>query len=189
MIRRMLATLVPVALLVACSTPAGSGQESQGGGESSAASAAGASAPATAAASIGGGGGGGLASFDVTITGGAKAGHYTGDITVGGCSSGVMGAGTFSVASTTVDPANDFDGPQIVVYDAEAAASGTDNFSAAFTFNKFATTVEVNHPIDRGTGTLTLDNKGSTATVTIEGTSSDGDAVAATIECHSVANF
>lgn len=203
MIRRTLALVVPVALLVACSSPAASGQESQagnGGGSTG----PGASEPAaSAAASVGGqpssnpGGGSGLASVDLTITGGDYAGHYQVEITgSGGCSTGVTGPGTFAVASVTVDPADAFGGPQITLYDAAAAASGDDsNFSAAFPFNNYAYTVEINPYLsastgsDYGSGTATLDNRGTTATLTIEGTTSAGEQVQATIECHSVSNF
>lgn len=203
MSRRTLGALIPLVLLVACSSPASSGEESQGGGggESPAASAGGGeSAAESAAASTGGGGGGGggdgLASVVLTITGGDYAGHYEVDITSGGCSTGATGPGTFAVASVTVDPAEAFGGPQITLYDAAAAADGDDaQFSAAFPFNNYAYTVEVNPYLsasqgsDFGSGTATLDNRGSSATLTIEGTTSAGEEVQATIECHSVTNF
>lgn len=198
MIRRFLAILLPVAVLVACSSPAGSGQASQEGGGGGGASSA-ASAAASAAASTGGGGGGGdsLASVDLTITGGDYAGHYQVELVgSGGCSTGVVGPGTFTVASNSVEPADAFNGPQITIYNAEAAASGTDSeFSAAFPFNNYAYTVEVNPYLSAsqggnfGSGTATLDNKGSTATVTIEGTTANAETVSATIECHTVTNF
>ena len=198
MIRRIVAVLVPVVILVACSSPASSGEASQGRGGESAAPGGGESAAASAAASTGGGGGGGgLATVDLTITGGDYAGDYHVEITgSGGCSTGVVGPGTFSVASVTVDPAEAFGGPQIVIYDAGAAASGTDSqFSAAFPFNNYAYTVEVNPYLSAsqggnyGSGTATLDDRGTTATVTIEGTTSANEQVEATIECHTVANF
>lgn len=198
MIRRSLAVLVPIVLLVACSSPGSSGEQSQGGAAS-----AGASSPARESTapgeSVGGGGGDGLASVDLTITGGDYAGHYQVEITgQGGCSTGATGPGTFAVASITVDPAEAFQGPQITLYDADAAsASGGDDakFSAGFPFNNYAYTVEVNPYLSAsqgsnfGSGTATLDNRGSTATVTIDGTTSADEEVHAVIECHSVANF
>ena len=200
MIRRTLAVLVPIVLLVACSSPASSGEQSQGGaaspGESSDTTPS--TAPGeSAAASVGGGGGDGLASVDLTITGGDYAGHYQVEITgSGGCSTGVYGPGSFTVASVTVDPADAFQGPQITLYDADAAASGDDaNFSAAFPFDNYAYTVEVNPKLTAsqgsnfGAGTATLDNRGSTATLTIEGTTSANEEVSATIECHTVTNL
>jgi hypothetical protein len=204
MIRRPLAVLAPIVLLVACSSPASSGEQSQGGAPSSGESSAPAESTApgeSAAASVGGGGGGGdgLASVDLTITGGDYAGHYQVEITgQGGCSTGTFGPGTFSVASVTVDPADAFMGPQLTLYDADAAsAAGGDsaNFSSAFPFNNYAYTVEVNPYLSAsqgsnfGSGTATLDNRGSTATVTIEGTTSAGEQVQATIECHTVTNL
>jgi len=199
MFRRILGALIPVVLLVACSSAASSGEESEGGAAS-----VGESSPATestapgesAAASAGGGGGDGLASVDLTITGGDYAGHYVVDITSGGCSTGAFGAGSFSVASVTVDPAEAFMGPQLTLYDAAAAADGDDSqFSAAFPFDNYAYTVEVNPYLsasqgtDFGSGTATLDNRGSSATLTIKGTTSAGEEVDATIECHTVTNL
>jgi len=201
MIRRTLAVLVPIVLLVACSSPASSGEQSQGGAAS-----AGASSPTgestapgeSAAASVAGGGGDGMASVDLTITGGDYAGDYHVEITSGGCSTGVTGPGSFAVASVTVDPAEAFMGPQLTLYDADAAsAAGGDDaqFSAAFTFNNYAYTVEVNPYLSAsqgsnfGSGTATLDNRGSTATVTIDGTTSANEQVHAVIECHQVTNF
>ena len=127
MIRRSLAVLVPVVMLVACS-PASSGQQSQGGGVSPGESSAAAESTApggSAAASVGGGGGGdGLATVDLTITGGDYAGTYHVEITgQGGCSTGATGPGSFSVASITVDPAEAFQGPQLTLYDADAASA------------------------------------------------------------------
>ena len=198
MIRRTLAVLVPLVLLVACSSsPAGSTQESQGGGQSSAPSSGGSAAESSApssAATQQPGGGNGLASVDLTITGGDYAGHYQVDLVgSGGCSTGVVGPGTFAVASIDYEPADAFVGPQITIYDADAAASGTDvEFSAAFPFDNYAYTVEVNPYLSRsqgsdfGSGTATLDNRGSTATVTIEATTQEGIEMSATIECDSV---
>ena len=102
----------------------------------------------------------------------------------------------FAVSSVTVEPAEAFGGPQISLYDAAAAANGDNaNFSAAFPFNNYAYTVEINPYLSAsqggnfGSGTATLDNKGDTATLTIEGTMAAGEQVNATIECHSVANY
>ncbi len=188
MIRRTLAVLVPLVLLVACSSsPAGSTPQSQAGSQSSAPSSGGSAAESSApssAATQQPGGGDGLATADITITGGDHAGHYVVDLVEsGGCSTGVVGPGTFAVASVTVDPASSFVGPQITIYDADAAsaAGGTDvEFSAAFPFDNYAYTVEVNPYLSRsqggdfGAGTAVLDNRGSTATLTIEGTSAVG---------------
>jgi hypothetical protein len=202
MIRRTLAVLVPVVMLVACSSPASSGEQSQGGAASAPESSAPGESTApgeSAAASVGGGGGDSLASVDLTITGGDYAGDYHVEITgSGGCSTGVFGPGTFSVASVTVDPAEAFQGPQLTLYDADAAsaAGGDDaNFSAAFPFNNYAYTVEVNPYLSAsqgsnfGSGTAKLDNRGSTATVTIDGTTSANEEVHAVIECHTVASL
>ncbi len=198
MLRRPMIAILPALLLVACSSA--SPGASQGGDQSAAASVAGSAAASQPGSSVAPSlpdvGGDGLASVDLTITGGAKAGHYAADITQGGCSTGAAGAGVFTVASVTLDPDTAFDGPQIFVYDPAAAASGTeDQFSAAFIFDNYAVTVEVNPYLsastgsDYGSGTATLDNRGSSATLTIVGTTSAGEQVNATIECHQVTNF
>ncbi len=185
-----LVSLSFVALMVACSPSASSSQAEESGEPSAGAPSDAAASQAASQAGGGGGGGGGLASVDVTITGGAKAGHYEAEITQGGCSTGLYGPNSFTVASTAVEPAGSFGGAHVTIYDADGAAAGTDEeFSAAFPFDNFAVTVEVNPYLDLGTGTATLDNQGSTATVTIVGTSSDGDQVDATIECHTVTNL
>lgn len=198
MLRRIAAVVMPLVILAACGGAAQTASEPgatvgaiEPAESEPAASEPAASEPAASvSATTGDGGGAGMATVDLTITGGQKEGHYVAEITEGGCSTGATGPGTFSVASVTVDPDTDFDGPQLTIYDAAAAAGGTDEeFSAAFVFDNYSYTVEVNPKIDLGTGTATLDNRGSSATVTIEGTSSDGDAVSATIECHSVTNF
>ncbi len=67
MIRRILAVLVPVALLVACA-PAGSGNESPGGGGNESTGPGASQAAASAAASTGGGGGAAIA-CDLITTG------------------------------------------------------------------------------------------------------------------------
>jgi len=200
MYRRQIATLFAIPLLAAaCSTSSGSpaassaGTSTAPGASQPAASQPAASQPAASQ----GGGGGGLASLDLTITGGANAGHYQVDITAGGCSTGAVGPGTFAVASSAITPTSAFDGPQITVYDAAAAqAGGTDSqFSAAFTFNNYASAVEVNPYLSAstgqnfGSGTANLTISGSTATLTIEGTTSANEQVSATIECHSVTNL
>ena len=199
MYRRQIAPLFAISLLVAaCSAASGSPAASSGGSSTApGASQPAASQPAASQpAASQGGGGGGLASLDLTITGGTFAGHYQVDITAGGCSSGTVGSNTFTVASSAVTPTSAFDGPQITVYDATAAAGGTDaQFSAAFTFNNFAGTVEVNPYLSAstgqnfGSGTATLTINGSTATLTIEGTTSANEQVSATVECHSVTAF
>ncbi|MEX2136020.1 MAG: hypothetical protein WEB29_03535 [Chloroflexota bacterium] len=40
-----------------------------------------------------------------------------------------------------------------------------------------------------GTGTATLDDRGDTATVTIEATTEDGIEISATMECHSIKDY
>ena len=196
MFRHRIAFQFAIPLLVAACSSTSPGASTGGGASSGPGASEGAATSLPAASQGGGGSGGGNATVHLVITGGDFAGTYDVDITEGGCSTGATGAGSFAVASVVVDPKSAFDGPQITVYDAAAAASGTDSqFSAAFTFNSFAGTVEVNPYLTAsqgrsfGEGTATLDNRGDSATLTIEGTTADGASVSATIECHKVSNF
>jgi len=199
MLRRSAAAILPILLILAAcggASPAASQPAGSQPAGTTAPSQPAASVPGSVAASTPGGGGSGLASVDLTITGGDYAGNYQVDILTGGCSTGAVGPGTFTVASVTVDPVGVFQGPQITIYDAAAAASGTDSqFSAGFVFDNYAYVAEVNPYLsastgsDYGSGTATLDNPGSTATLTIVGTTSAGEEVEATIECHTVTNF
>jgi hypothetical protein len=40
-----------------------------------------------------------------------------------------------------------------------------------------------------GTGTATLDDRGDTASITVEATTEDGIEMSATIECHSITDY
>jgi len=147
-----------------------------------------ASAPAaSAAASAPDAGGEGVASAELTVDSGSRAGDYSATLLNAGCSSDFIGPDTFAVASDQVEATGGFMGPQLTIYEASAAAGGTDNFVFGAPFDNYAETLELVPQTDgRGTGTVTLDDRGSTATITIEGTTSDGIALSATIECHSV---
>ena len=51
------------------------------------------------------------------------------------------------------------------------------------------TTVDIEPPESNGTGTVSVDDRGDTATISIDGETSDGAAIDATVECHSVFDF
>lgn len=194
MSRRPMVALVSAVLLAAC----GATSTSQGGAASAAPSTApstapssGPSAPSSVAASASqaataSGGGGELASVTLHIDGGAKAGDYSATIRTGGCSRGTFGENTFAVSSVEVTSDGGFDGPQMTIFDAAAAASGTDQFGVGLVFDNYATNLLMSPYEGFGSGTLTLVDRGSTATIHAEGTLEDGSAATLDIECHSV---
>lgn len=131
------------------------------------------------------------ASAEVTLTGGDDAGTYSGSVSEAGCSRGASGAGSFGVQYST-DEDEGLTSVQVVVYDREAAATGTDDFLVQVTigplFSDEGTTYEVEPLSDdgEGSGTLTLDDGGGTAAVRIEAQTADGVDIEATVTCHSV---
>jgi hypothetical protein len=148
-------------------------------------------ATATPADGDGDGDGDGAASVEVTVAGGEFEGTYSGSVPDGGCSRGATGANTFGLQYST-DQDVELSSLQLVVNDAEAAAGGgTDDFMATFTFGDLltGTSVDIDPPESNGTGTVTLDDRGDTATITIDGETSDGAQIDASVECHSVFDF
>ena len=131
------------------------------------------------------------ASVDVTVTGGEFGGNYSGSVPDGGCSRGATGENTFGLQYSTSEEV-ELSSLQLIVNDAEAAtAGGTDDFMTTLTFGDLlsGTSVDVNPPEGAGSGTVTVDDRGDTATITIMGETSDGMAIEATVECHSVFDF
>lgn len=140
--------------------------------------------------SVGDAGGDAAASVDVTVTGGEFAGTYTGSVPDGGCSRGATGDNTFGLQYST-DEDVELSSLQLIVNDADGAAAGTDDFMTMLTFGDIleGTTVDVEPGAGNGSGTVTVDDRGDTATITIEAETSEGMAIDATVECHSVFDF
>ncbi len=127
------------------------------------------------------------ASVNMTVTGGEFAGSYSGSVSDGGCSRNLTGDNTFGVQYST-DQKVKLSSVQVLVYDAKAAAGGTDAFKSSYTFGDLfsGTGVDIDPSTNAGTGTLTLDDRGDSATVKISGETGDGDKIEATIECNGV---
>ena len=109
---------------------------------------------------------------DLTITGGPNAGKHHATTERGGCSAGLTGPGSFG--NQLSDPKNKdpkaFNSLQLIVPDAKKAASGTGEFSLTVGFGPLmsrSATYEVDTPKGKknGAGTVTIDDKGSSATV------------------------
>jgi hypothetical protein len=130
---------------------------------------------------------------DVTVTGGANAGKYQASTDRGGCSAGLAGPGSFG--NQLSDPKNKdpkaFNSLQLVLPDAKKAAGGTGEFLLTVGFgpmmSRSATyTVDTTKGKKAGSGTVTLDDKGSTAKVKFSATTPEGVKLEGTIDCKSV---
>jgi hypothetical protein len=131
------------------------------------------------------------ASAEVTITGGEVEGTYSGSVSSGGCTRNPFDENSFGLQYST-DEEVELSSIQLVARDADAAASGgSDDFTATFTIGELfeGVDLDISPPNDRGSGNVTIDDRGDTATIRIEGETSQGVAVDATIECHTVTDL
>lgn len=133
-------------------------------------------------------GGGPTASITVTISGGSPHdGTHEAEAPDAGCSRNLTGENTFGLQYST--SGTDFDSHQLIIDDASGAASGSEDFVTdvtidGATYGITSGTAVNNEP--RGSGTVTLDDRGDTATITIEGETDEGYGLEATIECHQI---
>jgi hypothetical protein len=179
---RLLALIPTLGLIVACATtPAPSPSEPEG--EPSATASDVPSAEPTSSQN-GGGGGGGLATVDLLLDAGPHSGDWSAEVTDGRCAFGYQTLGTFSLTSDAVDGTAGFDGIDLLIGDAAAAAAGTDAFSASASFDDQATRYILDATEGRGSGTATLTDNGATATVHVEGTFEDGTPMTLDVTCH-----
>lgn len=186
-------------VLAACGggTASPAASEADGDPAETAAASAAASAPATDDGDPSGDGGDApagdaAASIEVSVTGGEFEGDYTGSVPDGGCSRGATGENTFGLQYSTDEAGVDIGSLQLVVNDAEAASGGgSDDFLMTIEFGELfaGTSMEVEPPAEEGTGTVSVDDRGDSATISIDVETADGVAIAATVECHSVFDF
>src|SRR3954447_25637928 len=114
----------------------------------------------------------------VVITGGAHAGTYDGSTDRGGCSAGMTGKGSFG-NQYSLPKENDpkvLNSVQIIVPDAKAAGNGSHNFFLNVAFGRLFKRVaeyKVEPEKKIGTGTITVHNKGSTATINSDAKTAD----------------
>jgi hypothetical protein len=127
----------------------------------------------------------------VVITGGKHAGTYDGSTDRGGCSAGMTGKGSFG-NQYSLPKENDpkvLNSVQIIVPDAKAAANGTHNFFLNVAFGRiFKRDAEYKVETEKksGTGTITVHDKGSTATISFDAKTADGVHLVGTVDCKSV---
>jgi len=132
----------------------------------------------------------------LTVTGGEKAGTYevtTQDTT---CSYGLVGEDSWgNQYSVLTEDSDAFSSLQLIVPSTQAAKAGTDAFLTTISFGPlFSLSGQgVSYEIDtrdpesaRGQGTVTIEDSGSTARVTISGTTPEGVELEAVIECGDV---
>jgi hypothetical protein len=137
--------------------------------------------------------------ISLTIGGsGPHAGSYETTSAEGACSTGTGnsdGGGwgnQYSIDST--DP-KEFSSLQLIA-DTEPGANETNKFLTTVTFGELFGASGTNYEIKalsednaEGNGTVTIDDRGDTATITIKGETADGTPIEATIECLSVIRF
>lgn len=189
MYRHRIAGFIAIPLLmVACATPGASS-----GGPSSAAPFASQPDPfATEPGASQSGAAGGLATVEITVVNGPRAGHYTDERPDEGCIRDHPFPGAFGVSrGSLIDSSDGFSGYLVIFIDAVTVGSGTDNFQFQVHFNGNNETFGVLPSAiggGEGSGTATLDDRGDTATITIEATTQDGIEMSAVIECHTITN-
>jgi hypothetical protein len=166
-----------LAMLTACSSPTSDGDGADGGPD-----------VATDADDGDAGGGGSTASITVTLTGGPHDGTHQAEAPDAGCSRNLSGENTFGLQYSTGETEG-FNSHQLIIEDASGAASGSEDFRTDITIDDATYGIESGSAASddpSGSGTVTLDDRGDTATITIEGETADGVGIEATIECHSV---
>lgn len=121
------------------------------------------------------------------VTGGPNAGHYVVKVTDGGCSdmSGTWG-NQYSIDSKNT---KQFSSLQLMVPNAKDAAHGTSTFTMTVGFGPLfggGARYDVGGPTKAGAGTVKVNDRGSSATVTFDAKTAAGVGLKGTIECHSV---
>lgn len=186
MYRRGMATLIAIPLVIAACTPAVTIAPSTGipTVEPTATAVPYASQDCTSYGAC-------LAIIRVTITGGSRAGGYDAAlVSAAGCVRNPFGPNTFEVAEEGIQGTVGFAGPRVWILDAAKAASGTDTrFTILLEFDfsgrdHLTMSPGVDTPL--GSGVLTLDDRGATASIHAEGTLDDGSTATVDIECQSV---
>ena len=181
--RALVAALTLVTLAAACAH-----KEAASGDSTAAASpAAGTATEASAGAAKG--------KIHIVVTGGANAGSYDVDMKEGGCSYGLAGEKAWGnqYSINTTDP-KQLSSLQLIVPDTKAAANGTSTFQMTVQFGPLfgsgGASYDVNTRPDAsnkgGSGTVTVQDQGSTGKVTFDAKTANGVGLKGTIDCQGV---
>jgi len=180
--RAIVGALTVVTLVAACSTKKSATADSTGAASSSA---------ATSGASAGAAKG----KIHLEVSGGANAGTYDVEMKDAGCSYGLAGEKAWGnqYSIDTTDP-KQFSSLQLVVPDAKAAAGGTSSFQMTVQFgplfgsggHSYDVSTRPGASKKEGSGTVTVQDQGSTGKVTFDAKTTDGVGLKGTIDCQSV---
>lgn len=131
----------------------------------------------------------------LNVKGGPNAGTYEAKMTSGGCSHGLAGKDTWGnqYSLDTQDP-KQFSSLQLVVPSTEAAKQGTEELLMSISFGPLFGAQEAKYEIDtrsearkrRGSGRITIDDRGGSGTVRFTGRTDEGVELEGTIECHTL---
>jgi hypothetical protein len=129
------------------------------------------------------------------VIGGPNAGSYDVDMLESGCSYGLAGATAWgNQYSIDTDDAKKFSSLQLIVPDAKAAAGGTSTFQMTAQFGPIfgggGASYDINTrsdaPKKSGSGTVTIEDHGSTGRVMFDAKTGAGVELKGTIDCKSV---
>lgn len=133
--------------------------------------------------------------ISVTLTGGANAGTYHVFSKETTCSEGLTGDNSFGNQYSEKGKAdNELSSVQLIIDNKDAAKNGTDKFMVSIGFGKLLSgktydinTRESNSEMkNAGSGKATYSENGGAKTVEIEGKTSDGVGISATIKCNQI---
>jgi len=179
--RALVAAFALFTFVGACSSKEGATPDSMGAAASAAAPDAGSGAS--------------KGKIHLEVSGGANAGTYDVEMKDGGCSYGLAGETAWGnqYSIDTTDP-KQFSSLQLVVPNAKAAANGTSEFQITVQFGplfgsggaSYDVSTRPNASTKQGSGTVTVQDQGSTGKVTFDAKTADGVGLKGTIDCQSV---
>ena len=127
------------------------------------------------------------------VVGGARAGTYDKSATSGGCSYGLAGPDSFGNQYTDNDEKAGLSSLQLVVPSTKEAATATSRFNASFGFGDIQSDSATNYEVEgrgdapaKGNGTVSIDDQGQTAHITLHAQPVAGVNIDAVIDCKAI---
>lgn len=173
-------TTAGLILLGACGSGDGARDDSAGGDAGQELNAA----PVTAGLGIGS-----ATAMRVTLTGGPKPGTYEKSSDEPTCTVGFASEGAWGNAASDLEDKSGLIGIDLIVPKPDAAKGGTSDFVMTVYLDDRldpANQFTLDPANGKGTGTVTIDDRGSTATVTARGETPEGVGIDARIECRQI---